>query len=51
MKLIKVKSKANIALIKYWGKRCQRLNLPTKSSLSVTLSHLATSTSLKISSN
>ncbi|KAI5300395.1 diphosphomevalonate decarboxylase [Ascosphaera atra] len=28
----------NIAVIKYWGKRDKRLNLPTNSSLSVTLS-------------
>ncbi|KAG9969870.1 hypothetical protein KCU72_g24744, partial [Aureobasidium melanogenum] len=28
----------NIAVIKYWGKRDAKLNLPTNSSLSVTLS-------------
>ncbi|KAI7515069.1 hypothetical protein KC347_g130 [Hortaea werneckii] len=28
----------NIAVIKYWGKRDSKLNLPTNSSLSVTLS-------------
>ncbi|KAL8853203.1 MAG: hypothetical protein Q9221_001937 [Calogaya cf. arnoldii] len=31
-------SPVNIAVIKYWGKRDHRLNLPTNSSLSVTLS-------------
>jgi len=27
----------NIAVIKYWGKRCSTLNLPLNNSLSVTL--------------
>ncbi len=34
----------NIALIKYWGKRDEKFFLPTKSSLSVTLSDLKTET-------
>ena len=48
MKKITVKSCANIALIKYWGKRDEDLFLPTKSSLSVTLSGLDTVTSVSI---
>lgn len=35
---------ANIALIKYWGKRDEQLLLPTKSSLSLTLPQLKTTT-------
>ena len=37
-----VKTNANIALIKYWGKRDEKLFLPTKSSLSVCLDTLST---------
>lgn len=47
-KTITTCANANIALIKYWGKRDETLFLPTKSSLSVTLSSLTTTT--KISS-
>ena len=36
----------NIALIKYWGKRDQALNLPATHSLSVTLNTLVTKTSV-----
>ena len=39
---------ANIALIKYWGKRDKELNLPQNSSLSVTLEALSTTTSVEI---
>jgi len=35
---------ANIALIKYWGKRDERLNLPAVGSISVTLRELSTKT-------
>lgn len=38
---------ANIALIKYWGKRNDVLNLPVTSSLSVSLGNLGTETSLE----
>lgn len=38
---------ANIALIKYWGKRDQELNLPKTSSLSISLNTLGTRTRLK----
>ncbi len=35
---------ANIALVKYWGKRCARLNLPAAGSLSLALDALVTTT-------
>ncbi len=37
----------NIALIKYWGKRNRRLNLPSVSSLSLTLDTFKTQTTVK----
>jgi diphosphomevalonate decarboxylase len=37
----------NIALVKYWGKRNVRLNLPAVSSLSLTLSHYRTQTEVR----
>lgn len=40
---------ANIALIKYWGKRDERLILPYTSSLSLTLSDLYTQTAVNFS--
>lgn len=42
---------ANIALIKYWGKRDENLFLPTKSSLSVTLDNLYTTTNISKTNN
>ncbi len=36
----------NIALVKYWGKRDRALNLPSTSSLSLTLDHFRTRTTL-----
>jgi diphosphomevalonate decarboxylase len=51
MKNIKVKAHANIALIKYWGKRDRELVLPTKSSLSITLSGLNTITKISFNKN
>jgi len=38
----------NIALIKYWGKRDAVLNLPRTDSLSISLAHKGTTTSLEI---
>ena len=38
---------ANIALVKYWGKRDERLFLPTNGSLSLTLDGLYTTTSVR----
>ena len=46
MQKVTVQANANIALIKYWGKRDEKLFLPTKSSLSVTLSGLKTITTV-----
>ena len=37
---------SNIALCKYWGKRCTELNLPVNSSLSVSLGPLGTRTEI-----
>ncbi len=37
---------SNIALVKYWGKRDETLNLPVNSSLSVSLGHLGTETTI-----
>lgn len=39
---------SNIALIKYWGKRDEELNLPNTSSLSITLPNKGTRTSIKV---
>ncbi|NOY78636.1 MAG: diphosphomevalonate decarboxylase [Calditrichaeota bacterium] len=38
---------SNIALVKYWGKRNERLNLPAVGSLSITLRDLYTQTSVR----
>ena len=40
------KAHANIALVKYWGKRDKVLNLPAAGSLSLTLSGLDTTTTV-----
>ncbi|HLU61179.1 MAG TPA: diphosphomevalonate decarboxylase [Gammaproteobacteria bacterium] len=40
-------ARANIALIKYWGKRARALNLPAVGSLSITLDGLATQTAVR----
>jgi diphosphomevalonate decarboxylase len=39
----------NIALCKYWGKRDKELNLPTNSSLSISLDSLGTATEIYVS--
>jgi diphosphomevalonate decarboxylase len=48
MKQVNVSANANIALIKYWGKRDKNLMLPTKSSLSLTLTALKTTTTITL---
>ena len=40
-------SPANIALVKYWGKRDNRLNLPVTDSLSIDLGNLGTTTTVE----
>ncbi len=44
--LITARACANIALVKYWGKRDDALNLPATGSLSLTLAALSTETSV-----
>lgn len=44
MNTIKIQTHANISLNKYWGKRDERLFLPTKNSLTISLSELVTTT-------
>jgi diphosphomevalonate decarboxylase len=39
---------SNIALCKYWGKRCSKLNLPINSSLSISLGNRGTTTTVSI---
>lgn len=51
MRMVKVHTHPNIALIKYWGKRDQQLMLPTKSSFSVSLSPLETITSIHVNNS
>ncbi|NLW53219.1 MAG: diphosphomevalonate decarboxylase [Tissierellia bacterium] len=48
MKSVKVKAHANIALIKYWGKKDEKLFLPFNSSLSLTLDAFYTITDVKV---
>ncbi|HID38314.1 MAG TPA: diphosphomevalonate decarboxylase [Calditrichaeota bacterium] len=47
----KARAHANIALIKYWGKRDRRLNLPAVGSISLTLDALYTITSVQFDKN
>jgi diphosphomevalonate decarboxylase len=44
---VTVRAHANIALVKYWGKRDAALNLPATGSLSMTLSELTTTTTVR----
>src|SRR5690625_3453440 len=45
------KAHTNIALIKYWGKRNERLILPTNNSLSLTLDSFYTTTTVTFKEN
>lgn len=45
--MVKVRAHSNIALIKYWGKRNEKLKLPVHNSLSMTLDRLYTETQLQ----
>ena len=53
MKMIQASARAhsNIALIKYWGKRDEILNLPAVGSISITLQELFTESTLKLDEN
>jgi diphosphomevalonate decarboxylase len=42
---------SNIALIKYWGKSNDKLNIPAVDSISITLKELSTKTSVRFSEN
>ncbi len=44
---VTARANANIAFIKYWGKRDTRLNIPAVGSISLTLKGLSTSTSVE----
>ncbi len=46
MEAVTARAGANIALVKYWGKRDARLNLPAAGSISVTLADLETRTTV-----
>ena len=48
MKSATAKANANIALVKYWGKRDSELNLPMNSSISITLDKLSTTTTVEL---
>lgn len=47
MDAVTVRACANIALVKYWGKRDAQLNLPAAGSLSLTLAALVTETTVQ----
>ena len=48
MKKVKTIARPNIALIKYWGKRDEKLNLPAVGSISITLDGISTKTEISI---
>lgn len=47
---VTARARINLALVKYWGKRDARLNLPAAGSLSVTLSGLGTTSTVSFNS-
>lgn len=51
MRTITVHAHPNISLIKYWGKRDEKLMLPTKSSITISLSSLETITSVRLNNS
>jgi len=51
MKKVKARACSNIALVKYWGKRDIKLNLPAVASISITLDSLYTDTSVMFNEN
>ena len=51
VKSVKVKSYANIAIIKYWGKTNTKKMIPATSSISLTLENMYTETRLTLLRN
>jgi len=51
MTFARARARSNIALVKYWGKRDARLNLPATGSISLTLSSMHTTTSVSLDSS
>jgi len=51
MKKITAQTNANIALVKYWGKKNEELRLPVNSSLSITLDQVFTQTTVEFEKN
>jgi len=51
MKKVKTIARPNIALIKYWGKRDEKLNLPAVGSISITLDGISTKTEISLTQN
>lgn len=51
MKKVKSIARPNIALIKYWGKRDEQLNLPAVGSISITLDGISTKTEISLTEN
>ena len=49
--IVTARAHTNIALIKYWGKTDIALNIPTTSSLSMTLEPFYTTTSVEFTDN
>ena len=45
--MVKVKSYANIAIVKYWGKKDAEKMIPSTSSISLTLNDMFTETELQ----
>jgi len=48
---VKARANSNIAIVKYWGKRDEKLRLPTNSSVSITLDKLWTETEVEFDKN
>ena len=45
--MVKVKSYANIAIVKYWGKKDAEKMIPSTSSISLTLNNMFTETEME----